>query len=112
MIFIGTDHFLIFIYLFIWLGRVLVAACRIFRCSTRALRCGTQASLVAVCRLLSSCGVWAPERAGSVVVARGLSCPAACGILVPRPGIDPASLALEGGFLTTGQPVKSLVLIF
>ena len=32
----------------------------------------------------------------------------ACGILVPRPGIEPASSALEGGFLTTGPPGKSL----
>ena len=37
-----------------------------------------------------------------LVVARRLSCPAACGILVPRPGIEPTSPALEGGFLTTG----------
>ena len=32
-------------------------------------------------------------------MAHGLSCPAAWGILVPRPGIEPVSLALEGGFL-------------
>ena len=38
----------------------------------------------------------------------GLSCPAACGILVPRPGIEPMSPALEGRFLTTGPPGKSL----
>ena len=45
----------------------------------------------------------------SLVVARGLrlSCPVACGILVPRPGIEPMSSALEGGFLTTGPPGKS-----
>ena len=42
-----------------------------------------------------------------LVAARGLSCPAACGILVPRPGIEPASPALAGGFLTTGPPGKS-----
>ena len=81
----------IFIYLFIWLRRVLVAACG----------------------LLSS-GVWALKHMhwGSVVVACGLSCPAACGILVPRPGIEPASPALEGGFLTTGPPGKSPELLF
>ena len=39
-------------------------------------------SLVAGCRV-SSCGAQALERTSSVVVARGLSCPAACGILVP-----------------------------
>ena len=39
----------------------------------------------------------------------GLSCPVACGILVPQPGIKPVSPALEGGFLTTGPPGKSLI---
>ena len=39
----------------------------------------------------------------SIVVAHGLSFSAACGILVPRPGIEPGSPALEGGFLTTGK---------
>ena len=63
---------------------------------------------------LSSCGMRAPEHvvsslwhAGSVVVVRGLSCPAACGILVSGPGIKPTSPALEGGFFTTGPPGKS-----
>ena len=41
------------------------------------------------------------------VAARRLSCPAACGILVSRPGIESRSPALEGGFLTTGPPGKS-----
>ena len=54
-------------------------------------------------------GTWALQlrQVGSVVVARGLSCPAACGILVPRPEIEPASSALEGGFFTTGPPGES-----
>ena len=39
--------------------------------------------LVVVRGLLSSCGARAAESMGSVVAARGLSCPAACGILVP-----------------------------
>jgi len=39
----------------------------------------------------------------------GLSCPAACGILVPYPGVKPASPALEVRFLTTGPPGKSLI---
>ena len=38
----------------------------------------------------------------SVVTAHGLSCPMACGILVPRPGIEPTSPALQGGFLIIG----------
>ena len=31
----------------------------------------------------------------------------ACGILVPQPGIEPTSAALQRAFLTTGQPGKS-----
>ena len=45
---------------------------------------------------------------GSLVVEGRLSCPAACGILVPWPGIQPASPALQGGFLTTTPPGSSL----
>ena len=69
-------------------------------------------SLVVSHGLLSSCVARAPEHAGSVVAANGLSCPAACGILVPQPGIEPASPALEGGFLTAGPPGKSLHIFF
>ena len=58
----------------------------------------------------SCCGVWAPELTVSVVrVNTGLI---ACGILVPRSGIKPASPALEGRFLTTGPPGKSFTGIF
>ena len=32
----------------------------------------------------------------------------ACGILAPRPGIEPSPPALEGEVLTTGPPGKSL----
>ena len=46
--------------------------------------------------------VWASL--GSV---SGLSCPVACEILVPQPGIKPSPLALEGRFLTSGPPEKS-----
>ena len=41
---------------------------------------------------------------GSVVVVLRLSHPAAYGILIPWPGIEPMSPALEGRFLTTGPP--------
>ena len=47
-----------------------------------------------------------------LVVAHGLSCSAARGILVSRPGIEPASPALQGRFLTTGPPGKSHWQIF
>ena len=43
---------------------------------------------------------------GSVGVACGLGCSMACGILVPQPGIEPKSPALQGGFLTTEPPDK------
>ena len=36
----------------------------------------------------------------------GLSCPMACEILLPGPGIKPASSALEGRFVTTRPPGK------
>ena len=41
---------------------------------------------------------------GSVVAVRGLSCPVACGIFVPQPGVEPTSPALQRGFLTTEPP--------
>ena len=44
---------------------------------------------------------------GSVVVAHRLRCFVACGILGVRPGIEPVSPALQGGFLTTGPLGKS-----
>ena len=46
--------------------------------------------------------------AGSVVAVHGLSCHEACEVLVPQPGIEPASPALEGRFFTTEPPRKSL----
>ena len=67
----------------------------IFRCAVWA-----SPSLVVACRVFFF--------SLSLVEARGLSCPVVCGILVPRPGIEPMSPALEGRFFTTGPPGKSL----
>ena len=60
----------------------------------------------------SSCGTWASvavahglQSAGSVVVAHRLGCSAARGIF-PDIGLEPASPALAGGFLTTAPPGK------
>ena len=39
----------------------------------------------------------------------GPKCPTVCETLVPGPGIKPVSLALQGGFLTTGPPGKPQV---
>ena len=85
--------FNIYLLICFWLCWVLVVACRIF---------------TAVCEHLSSYGAQAPECMGSVLASSGLSCPLACGILVPQPGIEPPCAALEGRFLITGSPGKSL----
>ena len=51
---------------------------------------------------------WPPR---DMVVVFGLSsCPAARGMVIPQPEIEPTSRALEGRFLTTGPPGKSLAL--
>ena len=49
-------------------------------------------------------------RVGSVVVVCRLSCSIACGIFVPLPGFEPISPTLQGRFLTTGPPRKSILL--
>ena len=55
-----------------------------------------------------SCGE-AQQALGLVAVAHGLSCPAAGGILIPGPGIEPRSPALVGRFLITGPSGMSLL---
>ena len=72
---------------------IFVEACRIFPCGVRVFSLSLR-------------------RASSVIVACGLNCPVAYGILVPCPGIEPASPALEGGFFTTGPPGKSLYIYY
>ena len=81
----------------------------LFGCVKSYLRHGGSSAVV---HRLSSCGVWAPEDSGSVVEEHKLNCLAAPGILVPQPGTEPMSSALQGGFLTTGPPEKSLELGF
>ena len=49
---------------------------------------------------------------GSVIVAHGLDCPVARGILVHRSGTEPVLPTLAGGFSTTGPPGKSLPCLF
>ena len=66
---------------------------------------GAQAP-VAAARGLSNCGLWALEH-------RLCSCGARAQLLrsmwdLPRPGLEPVSPALAGGFLTTAPPGKSL----
>ena len=52
--------------------------------------------------LISSCGTHDLS-----IMVRRLSWPAECRILVPQPGIEPMSPALQGTYLTTGPPGKS-----
>ena len=49
----------------------------------------------------------APELRDSVVAVLLRSCPEACGILVPQPGIEPALPVLPDEFLTTGPYGKT-----
>ena len=60
-----------------------------------------------------SLGPWSQSSPlASLVAVLNLNCSMAGGILVPPLGIKPASPALEGGFLTSGPPGKSLGLLF
>ena len=64
-------------------------------------------SLVGVRRSFSCCGAWFLECVDSVVAALGLSYPTACGIFVPRSGIEASSPALEGRFFSFFLPLFS-----
>ena len=75
--------------LFVAGHRLLIAAA--FSLQSRAL--GVRASVVVECRLRS---LWCTDSGA----------PEVCGNL-PGPGIEPASPALAGGFLTTGPPGES-----
>lgn len=44
----------------------------------------------------SSCGTRAPEHVDLWLWVHQPSCSAACGILLPQPGVEPTSLALQG----------------
>ena len=88
-----TEGLFIFKFLFVYFLVALGLRCStwILIVSFGILNCTTQSLDVAV---------------GSKVVVCGLSCSAACGILVPQSGIEPVFPALQGGFLTTGPPGK------
>ena len=92
-IFLIAFYFLkIFIHLFIWLPQVLV---RLELASIQDLCCGA-------CKILGG------SQALEFMSSAGLGWSAACGILVPWPGFEPMSPALEGRFLCTGPPGMSL----
>ena len=54
-----------------------------------------------------SSGAQQSQHKGSWVEVLWLHCPAAHGILLPPPGTEPMTSALEGRLLTTGPPGKS-----
>ena len=56
--------------------------------------------------LLWSIGFRVQGHMDSALVVHRFSCPETCRILVPGPGIEPMSPALQGEFLTTGAPGK------
>ena len=65
--------------------------------------------LITVAWLVAEQGLEATQ--ASVIVARALSCPAACGIL-PDQGLSPCPPAWADKLLTTGLPGNSSVLFF
>lgn len=69
-------YLFLFLLFFLKLHQVLVVAHGIVIAA-----CRSHWFLVEACGLLSSCGPWAPEYAGSVVVVYGLS---RCGIQAPN----------------------------
>ena len=99
-----------FVYLFIYLFLAVLGLCFCVRAFSSF---GKWAPLFIAVRgpltiaaffLLQSTG---SRRAGSVVVAHGPSCSAACGMRdPPRPGLEPVSPALAGRFSTTAPPGK------
>ena len=82
----------------LWLHQVSVEARRIFAASCGIFCWGAQ-----------PLQLWC---VGSVVVACMLSCSMAHGALVPQPGIELTSLALQGVFLTAGPPENSPLVQF
>lgn len=62
----------------------------------------SQAGSSVLAHELSSCGMRAQE-----LHLEGLAASLACGILVPTPGIEPASPALQSRFSTPGPPRES-----
>ena len=83
-----------------------VAARAFYSCGNRGLlsSCGARTSR---CSDFSCCGARAPRPQASVVVAHGLSCPVACGIL-PDQGLKTGFPSLAGRFLTTGPPGEEI----
>ena len=79
-------------------------------CSAWASHCGglsCHGARALGCMGPRSCGTGSQQLRLMGSGAHRLTCPAACGIHLPRPEIEPVSPALAGGVLTTGPPEKS-----
>ena len=90
-------------FFFFWLCWVFVAACGLSLVMSR----GYSPVAASLCVGFSCRRGWT-----AVVAPHRLSCPEACGILIPGPGIEPVSPALQGGFLTTGLSGKPKAVLF
>ena len=104
--FLFLKSFSLFIYL--------VLAALGLQCFTAFSSCGEQGPLSRGGAPAFHCtgffylfGAWAVRGMGSVVLVHRLNCPWGMWIL-PGPGIEPMSVALEGKFLTSRPPGKSL----
>ena len=95
-------------FLFFWLHWVFVAGLRLSLVVMSGGHSFLQCAGVSLWWLLLFQSIGS-RHAVSVIAACRLSFPKACGILVPCPGIEPVSPALQGRFLTTGPPGKSWV---
>ena len=81
-------------------GSVLWCLGSVLQCAGSLLRCVRFLFL-----WLTGFSLWSmASRRGLSNCLRRLSCPAACGLLGPRPRITPMFPALEGRFFTTGPP--------
>ena len=94
-----------FFFFFFWLCWVFVSVRGLFLVAASRGHSSSRCAGLSLSRplLLQSTS---SRRAGSVVVAHGPSCPAACGIF---PGLKPVSPALAGRFSTTAPPGKPIL---
>ena len=97
---------------FCFLHWALVASCEIFCCGAKTLQLQHLGSRARRLQWLWCTGTWTPEHTGSTAAAHELSSFTTCVFSVPRPGIEPTFPALQGRFLTTGPPRKSLSCFF
>ena len=102
----GQPHPLLAMFLFYFLIFICLAA-SVPSCGAQDLyRIMRDLLLLCMPSLVVARGIRSAQ--ASVVAVNRFSRSTECKVLVPRPGIEPTSPALQGGFLTTGPPGKSL----